>query len=62
MGLGRLARRLGTIGMVIEGVGYVVTAGVRIVRAIKGDPAESRDARQDRIGDSDVAVDGQQSD
>lgn len=43
MGLGRIARQLGKVGLLIEGVGYVVAAGKALVRAVKGGPAERRD-------------------
>ncbi|MGB3931258.1 MAG: hypothetical protein WBL20_20135 [Sphingobium sp.] len=43
MGLGKLARGLGKVGLLIEGIGYAVAAGKALVKAIKGDPAVRRD-------------------
>ncbi|MCC4232663.1 hypothetical protein LL253_08160 [Sphingobium soli] len=49
MGLGKIARGLGKVGQLIEGVGYIIAAGRVLVRSIKGDPAERRDdERQDQ--------------
>lgn len=53
MGVGKIARGLGKVGLLIEGVGYIVAAGRALVRSIKGDPAERRDdERQDLAPDS----------
>jgi hypothetical protein len=53
MGIGKLARGLGKVGMLIEAVRVAYLAGAALVRAVKGDPAASRDERrQDREGDS----------
>ncbi|WP_207212433.1 hypothetical protein [Sphingobium cupriresistens] len=53
MGLGKIARGAGKVGMLIEGLGYIVTAARALVRAIKGDPAARRDegVQQDQGGD-----------
>ncbi|MAN12428.1 MAG: hypothetical protein CMN63_08510 [Sphingobium sp.] len=60
MGLGKIARGLGKVGLLIEGVGCIVAAGRALVRSIKGDPAERRDdARQDRAPDSAGRGEGQ---
>lgn len=36
MGLGKIARGAGKVGMLIEGMGYIVTAGRALVRVFKG--------------------------
>ena len=60
MGLGKIARGLGKVGLLIEGVGYIVAAGRALVRSIKGDPAERRDdERQDQGRDSAARGGGQ---
>ncbi|MEC7932420.1 MAG: hypothetical protein VX218_09030 [Pseudomonadota bacterium] len=60
MGLGKIARGLGKVGLLIEGVGYIVAAGRALVRSIKGDPAERRDdERQDQGRDSASGDEGQ---
>lgn len=40
MGLGKIARGAGKVGMLIEGLGYIVTAGRTLVRAVKGRPID----------------------
>jgi len=53
VGFGKIARGLGKVGLLIEGVGYIVAAGRALVQSIKGDPAERRDdERQDQGRDS----------
>ena len=61
MGLGKIARGAGKVGLVLEAAGYVIAAGRALVNVIKGDPAARRDkgVRQDRDGDSDAAGDPQ---
>ncbi|MGW8202963.1 hypothetical protein ACWGM0_10500 [Sphingomonas bisphenolicum] len=36
MGIGKIARGLGKVGMLIEGLGYVVAAGQTLAKAIRG--------------------------
>lgn len=36
MGLGKIARGLGKVGQMIEGVGYVWLAGAALIRAVRG--------------------------
>ena len=61
MSLGKIARGAGKVGLLIEGIAYIVAAGRALVKAVKGDPAARRDdgVRQDRDGDTDAAGDGQ---
>lgn len=61
MGLGRLARRLGKVGLAIEGLGYIVAAGRALMRAAKGDPSntEGRSNRWDQAPASDQRHDSQ---
>ncbi len=61
MSIGKLARGLGKVGQALEGVGYVVSAGRALVKAIKGDPAARRDegVRQDQGDDTQAASGGQ---
>ncbi|WP_311267436.1 hypothetical protein [Sphingobium sp. WCS2017Hpa-17] len=60
MGLGKIARGLGKVGLAIEGLGYIVAAGRALVKSIKGDPARRDEGvRQDRGGDTGAAGDPQ---
>lgn len=54
MGLGKIARKLGKVGALLEVAGYVIAGGKLLVRAVKGDPAARRDSdtRQDRLPDT----------
>lgn len=51
MGLGRIARGLGKVGLLIEGVGYVVTAGRALWRAVRGSRSQQADDRGASDGD-----------
>lgn len=42
MGLGKIARGLGKVGLLIEGVGYVVAAGKTLAAAIKRRPSQEQ--------------------
>lgn len=53
MGLGKIARGLGKVGLAFEALGYVVAAAKALSRAIKGAP----DARPVDEGDPDKATD-----
>jgi hypothetical protein len=55
MGLGRIARGLGKVGLLIEGGVYVLTAVRALTKALKGDPAARRDTgvRQSQDGNTD---------
>lgn len=61
MGLGKIARGAGKVGLLIEGIAYIVAAGRALVKAVKGDPddTEGRSNRQDRGGDITTARDSQ---
>jgi hypothetical protein len=60
MGIGKIARGLGKVGLLIEGVGYIVAAGRALVRSVKGDPTERRDDdRQDQAPDTAGGHEGQ---
>lgn len=53
MGLGRIARGLGKVGLLIEGVGYVVAAGKALAAAITRRPSQEQadhaaNGRQDK--------------
>lgn len=43
MGLGKITRGLGKVGLAFEALGYVVTGAKALMRAIKGDPGARRD-------------------
>ncbi|WP_311269761.1 hypothetical protein [Sphingobium sp. WCS2017Hpa-17] len=61
MGLGKIARGLGKVGLAIEGLGYIVAAGRALVRAVKGDPSdtEGRQNRWDQTPATDLREDSQ---
>ena len=61
MGLGKIARGAGKIGLAIEGLGYIVAAGRALVTAIKGDPSdtEGRSNRRDQTPATDLREDPQ---
>lgn len=60
MGLGKITRGFGKIGLAFEALGYVVTGGKALVRAVRGAPDERRDdERQEAGGDSDNSPAGQ---
>lgn len=51
MGLRKIARGAGKVGMLIEGLGYIVIASRALVQAVKGRAA-------DRAGTDDAGTDG----
>ncbi|MBO9526406.1 MAG: hypothetical protein J7517_09800 [Sphingobium yanoikuyae] len=54
MGLGKITRGLGKVGLAFEALGYVVTGAKALVRAIKGAPGarhEDAEPRQERRED-----------
>ncbi|MBZ9649983.1 hypothetical protein K9B33_20830 [Sphingobium sp. 3R8] len=53
MGIGKIARGLGKVGMLVEGVGYLVATGRALVKAIKGDPDKPNGSRSDSPGSGD---------
>ncbi|MGW8204417.1 hypothetical protein ACWGM0_17960 [Sphingomonas bisphenolicum] len=53
MGIGKIARGLGKVGMLIEGAGYLVVAVRAVVRAVKGDPDKPNGSRSDSSGSGD---------
>jgi hypothetical protein len=62
MGLGKITRGLGKVGLAFEALGYVVTGGKALVRAIKGAPGARRydvEPRQEPPQDSRGEVDVQ---
>jgi hypothetical protein len=62
MAVAKIARGAGKVGMLIEGLAYIATAGRALVKAVKGDPAARRDnaMRQDQGSDSEAASNDQQ--
>lgn len=53
MGLGKIARQLGKVGLAIEGLGYIVAAGRAVVKAVRGDPDKSAGSRAESSGSAD---------
>jgi hypothetical protein len=53
MGIGKIARGVGKVGLLLEGLTYAVAAGKALMQTIKGDPAARRDgeSRQDHADD-----------
>jgi hypothetical protein len=61
MGLGKITRGLGKVGLAFEALGYVVVGGKALIRAVKGVPDTRRDddgprqgRRQDNREEEDV--------
>mgnify|MGYP007095394611 CR=1 FL=1 len=61
MGLGKITRGLGKVGLAFEALGYVVAGAKALVRGVKGAPGARRDdveprqeLPQDNRGDEDV--------
>lgn len=50
MGLGKITRGAGKVGMLIEGLGYIVAAGRGLVKALRGDPDKPKGSRSDSSG------------
>ena len=60
MGLGKITRGLGKVGLAFEALGYVWTAGKALASAVRGAPGGRRDdERQEPGGDSDNSPAGQ---
>lgn len=51
MGIGKIVRGLGKVGLALEGLGYAVAAGRALVRAVKGRPSN-----REPTGDADVDI------
>lgn len=59
MGIGKIARGLGKVGLLIEGLGYVVSAGKALIVAVKRRPSEeqadnSAQSREDQQSEQDA--------
>lgn len=54
MGLGKIARGLGKVGLVIESVGYVFAAGSSLWKAIRRKRLDDRAATPPTAGDTPV--------
>lgn len=60
MGLGKITRGLGKVGLAIEAARYAWIGGKALWEAVRGDPAARRDdMRQDREVDRQRADEGQ---
>lgn len=55
MGIGKIGRGLGKVGLLIEGLTYVWSAGRALTRAVKR--SEERPHRHDNTGDDPAADD-----
>jgi hypothetical protein len=60
MGLGRIARHLGRVGLLIEGATYVVAAGKALTNALRRRRSEQADDRPAEGGDGLAAGDEHQ--
>ena len=54
MGLGKITRGLGKVGLALEAIRYIVLGGAAIVNAVRGKPVEEK---QDSAGENDEPSD-----
>ncbi|MGA1853022.1 hypothetical protein VH570_19500 [Sphingobium sp. HT1-2] len=58
MGLGKITRGLGKVGLALEAVRYIVLGGAAVVDAVRGKPVEEKEDSAGEDGDrADKAVD-----
>lgn len=54
MGLSKITRGLGKVGLALEAIRYIVLGGAAVVNAVRGKPVEEK---QDRAGENDEPAD-----